>query len=126
MTVTSDRDRARESPLLSIFFVGERMEYIYLFFLKPHGLYHIPWNQATIILVIEVEETKEEGKRRRRRIMNYFLLKYSSRSLRQRTVVVVVGIQTESGSAHIVLLKTHIMADLTVKSVDFLCSSYLM
>jgi len=40
-------------------------------------------------------------------------------------VVVVMGIQTGSGFAHIVLLKTRITADLIVKSVDFLCSSYL-
>jgi len=58
--------------------------------------------------------------------MNYCLLKYSSKSLQQRTVVEVVGIQTGSGSAHIVLLKMRIIADLIVKSVDFLCSSYLM
>lgn len=58
--------------------------------------------------------------------MNYCLLKYSSKSLQQRTVVEVVGIQTGSGSAHIVLLKMRIIADLIVKFVDFLCSSYLM
>jgi len=78
------------------------------------------------------EKEEEKGrKRRRRRIKNYCLLKYSSRPLQQRmmvevaVVVVVMGIQTGSGFAHIVLLKTRITADLIVKSVDFLCSSYL-
>ena len=113
------------------------LSFVAFFFSKKlHGLYHILRNQATIVFVmemgVEAKEKEEEKERKRRRTKNYCLLKYSSRSLQQRimvevaVVVVAVGIQTGSGFAHIVLLKTHIMADLIVKSVDFLCSSYLM
>lgn len=58
-------------------------------------------------------------------IVTKYLLKYLSRLLQQRLLLVVaaaaVGVQPESGFAHTVLLRT-LMVDTIVKSVAFLCS----